>query len=100
LLDPRRTAAELERQIRAYQPWPGSYIETREGRLILCRARVGSAEPGDLAGQLVADGGDGLALATTSDRLILEEVQLAGKKRGTAADLRRGHPGVVGASVR
>ena len=99
LLDSGRTAEELERQIRAYQPWPGSYIEIPEGRLIVCRASVGPAEPGDSAGQLLAAGRDGLALATTFDRLILEEVQLAGRKRGPAADLRRGHPGLVGKYV-
>src|SRR5438270_13862359 len=34
-LDPSRTAAELERQVRAFQPWPGSFIETDDGRLIV-----------------------------------------------------------------
>ena len=27
-LDPRRSAAELERQVRAYQPWPGTFVDT------------------------------------------------------------------------
>jgi len=95
LLNPDRPAAELERQVRAYQPWPGGYVETSLGRLIVWRSRVGPSEPGDVAGRLVAAGRDGLALATAADRLILEEVQLAGKKRGPAAELRRGHPGLV-----
>ena len=30
-LDPRRPAVELERQVRAYQPWPGSFVETEAG---------------------------------------------------------------------
>jgi methionyl-tRNA formyltransferase len=99
LLDPRRTAAELERQVRAYQPWPGSFVETAEGRLILCRVNVAPAEPGDVAGQLVAEGRDGLALATASGRLVLDEVQVSGRKRGSAADLRRGYPRLVGKLV-
>ena len=31
-------AIELERQVRAYQPWPGSFVETPAGRLIVWRA--------------------------------------------------------------
>ena len=27
-LDPARSAVELERQVRAYQPWPGTFVET------------------------------------------------------------------------
>ncbi len=96
LLDPTRPAARLERQVRAYQPWPGSYLETAEGRLIVWRSRVTPSEPGAAAGRIAAVGRDGLALATASGRLVLDEVQLAGRKRVSAAELRRGHPGLIG----
>jgi methionyl-tRNA formyltransferase len=43
----------------------------------------------------VAVGRAGIALATAVDRLVLDQVQLAGKKRISAAELRRGHPGLV-----
>ncbi|MGD0123197.1 MAG: methionyl-tRNA formyltransferase [Candidatus Limnocylindrales bacterium] len=95
LLDPARPAVDLERQVRAYQPWPGGYLETPEGRLIVWRARVAPAEHGDVPGGLVAVGRAGIALATAVDRLVLDQVQLAGKKRISAAELRRGHPGLV-----
>jgi methionyl-tRNA formyltransferase len=36
-LDPARSGAELERQVRAYQPWPGSFVDTDAGRLIVWR---------------------------------------------------------------
>ena len=100
LLDPRRAAVELERQIRAYQPWPGSYFETPEGRLVVWRARVGASEPGDAAGMAVRTPDGGLALATASGRLLLDEVQLAGGRRMSVAELLRGRPGVVGVAVR
>jgi methionyl-tRNA formyltransferase len=95
LLDPDRPAVDLERQVRAYQPWPGGYFETPEGRLIVWRARVAPSEPGDVPGRMVAAGRDGLALATSAGRLVLEEAQLAGKTRVSAAELRRGYPGLV-----
>src|SRR6185503_19716751 len=34
-LDPSKPALELERQIRAYQPWPGSFIEADGERLVV-----------------------------------------------------------------
>ena len=37
-LDPARPAGELERQVRAYQPWPGSYVDTPFGRLVVWSA--------------------------------------------------------------
>jgi methionyl-tRNA formyltransferase len=97
-LDPARTAVELERQVRAYQPWPGTFIDTPVGRLILWKVAAAPAEPGDELEMLVAHG-DGLALTEWDGRLVLHEVQLAGKKRCSAAELRRGYPGLVGKSV-
>ena len=37
-LDPARPAVELERQVRAYQPWPGSFVEADGERLVVWRA--------------------------------------------------------------
>jgi methionyl-tRNA formyltransferase len=99
-LDPARTAMQLERQVRAHLPWPGSFIETPgQGRLIAEEASAVSASPGDIPGHLVADG-DGLALTTTDGRLRLGRVRLAGRRPMSAAELRRGAPGLVGSVVR
>ena len=94
-LDPRRPADELERQVRAYQPWPGAHFETPEGRLIVWRAHVAPSVPGEVAGGLVASGRDELALAANGDRLVLDEVQLAGGRRMATAELLRGHPSLA-----
>jgi methionyl-tRNA formyltransferase len=95
-LDPALPAAELERQVRAYQPWPGSWLETPVGRIVVWEAE---ASDGDgTPGALVADS-DGLALVTSSGRLRLLEVQPAGKNRMTGAAFRRGRPSVAGSKV-
>ncbi len=39
-LDPQGDAAALERQIRAYQPWPGSFVDTPQARLVIWSASV------------------------------------------------------------
>jgi methionyl-tRNA formyltransferase len=93
-LDLSRPAPELERQVRAYQPWPGSFVETGEGRLIVHAAEAAPSEPSDRPGRLVQDG-DGLALTTADGRLRLRQVQLAGRRVTDAASLRRGAPGIA-----
>jgi len=87
-----RAAAELERQVRAYQPWPGSYLETPAGRLIVWRAHSAPGRPGEQAGRLVSAGHDDLAIATRDGCLALDEVQLAGGRRMSPAELLRGRP--------
>jgi methionyl-tRNA formyltransferase len=91
-LDPARSAAELVRQVRAYQPWPGSWLETPAGRLTVWAARpsAGEGTPGVL---VRVDGG--LGLVTADGVLDLVEAQLAGGRRMSGAELLRGRPSLV-----
>jgi methionyl-tRNA formyltransferase len=89
-LDPAHTAAELERQVRALQPWPGTFVDTSSGRLKVFRAEVMAPLAGTQRGTLVSDGGDGLALVATDGRLRLIEVQAEGGRRQTGPQLVRG----------
>jgi methionyl-tRNA formyltransferase len=92
-LDPRRPVVELERQVRAYQPWPGSFAETDAGRLVVWRADVtpDGPPPGtfDEEGLGAGDGG----------RLRLREVQPAGGNRMSWDAFLRGRPSIVGSSI-
>jgi len=102
-VDWSRDAAAIERQVRAYQPWPGTWTESPLGPLTIWRARVvGAHEPDAVAGDpagTVVDFGRGLAVSTGSGLLELEEVQLAGGRRITGRDLRNGYPALVGADL-
>ena len=98
LLDPGRSAADLERQVRAFLPWPGSHIETEAGRFAVLRAAVGTREADDRTGELVADHG-GLALVAADGRLHLLDVQPAGGRPMSGEAFRRGHSAVVGRLV-
>ena len=99
-LDPSRTAAELERHVRAYQPWPGSFVETSAGRLTIWSAHVGETRPKDVVvGTLTRTPDGGLALAAGDAWLELDDVQPAGGRRMSAAELLRGHPALAGSSV-
>ena len=98
-LDPARPAAGLERQVRAYRPWPGTFLQAPGGRIAILRAGIAATQPGDVPGSLVADDGSGLALATADGRLQLLEVQPAGGRNMDAAALLRGRPGLIRARV-
>lgn len=97
-LDPGRSATELERQVRAYDPWPGTFLETTVGRIAVVAATTAPSRPDDVAGTLVATD-EGLALATAEGRLELIEVHPAGGRAMSGAAFRRGRPGAIGASV-
>jgi methionyl-tRNA formyltransferase len=96
-LDPRQHAIGLERQIRAYQPWPGSWFEAGGGRFTVWRAVVHgrSAEP---PGTLVRSG-EGVAIVASGGLLELVEVQPAAGRRMSGAELVRGRPELVGSRV-
>jgi methionyl-tRNA formyltransferase len=105
-LDPQRPAEVLERQVRAYQPWPGSFLETEAGRLIVWRSRVlGQDEV--LSESLASDGpgvivaaGQRPALVTAAGVLELVEVQPAGGQRMPGSALLLGRGTLVGSRVR
>lgn len=95
-LDWRATAAELARRVRAMNPWPGAsgQLVGVAGRLKIHRAR----ESGDegVPGVIVSVGGGGIVVGTGRGALVLEEIQLEGRKRLTAAEFLRGHPLAAG----
>jgi methionyl-tRNA formyltransferase len=91
-LDPTLPAAVLERQVRAYFPWPGTFVELDGQRLVVTAASVGPSEPGDIPGAVVSHGLRP-ALATADGRLVLERVTPEGKRPMTGEDWLRGRRG-------
>ena len=81
-LDFTRPAEELERRVRAFNPWPGAFMDFEGTLLKVHRARVEAGE---------AQGGKRLlyrnqpAVGASGGLLILDEVQPAGKKTMSGA---------------
>jgi methionyl-tRNA formyltransferase len=90
-------AVVLERMVRAYAPWPGTYTQWEGRRLKVLRARAGQRLQG-VAGEVV-ETPDGIAVVTSNGSLLLEEVQLAGKRAMPGVDFARGQRGFVGAHL-
>jgi methionyl-tRNA formyltransferase len=87
-IDWTEPAEVIERKIRAFNPWPGAFIELDRRKLKIFRATIvdRSGKPGEI---LAIE--NELVLATGKDALSLNEVQLEGKRRMTAAEFLRGH---------
>jgi methionyl-tRNA formyltransferase len=98
-LDPRQPAWLLERQVRAYLPWPGTFLEADGQRLVVLQGLLAESDADDVLGRIVPDP-DGLALATVDGRLVLHEVQPAGGRPMTGEAYLRGRPSILGRSVR
>ena len=89
-LDWRRPAAELERRIRAFVPFPIAYTELDGERIKIHRAHVDTAsgEPGTV---LRADG-DGLVVVCGEGSLRILELQLPGGRALPVAAVLNGYP--------
>lgn len=77
-LDFQKSAVELERQVRAMNPWPGAWLEWHGAPLKVWRARVGSQADRGAGQRGIVDGYP--AIAAADSMLILEEIQPAGRK--------------------
>ncbi len=96
LLDWRRPAAYLDRQVRACDPWPGAYTTWQGERLKVLRARPEPGWQGEGQWGQVREKGEGIGVITGVGLLELLEVQLAGKKPMLAGQFARGQRDLVG----
>ncbi|MFZ5470308.1 MAG: methionyl-tRNA formyltransferase [Myxococcota bacterium] len=93
-LDFSRPAVELERRLRAFAPWPGTFT-TYEGELLKVKAaQVGKAS--GAPGTVLSAGAFGIEVACGQGSLLLTQLQPEGKRAMSAAEFLAGrtlHPG-------
>ena len=83
-------AETLSRTVRAYSPWPGTFTFWEETRLIIHQARSVSVSSPGIGVLTIYDSFP--AIGTREGILVLDEVQLAGKKRTAGPDFLNGNP--------
>ena len=96
-IDWHKSAEVIERQIRAFTPWPGSFCFWGNKRLKIIKAKVldiNKTEPGK-----VYEIGDKIAVQTGENMLELERIQLEGKKEMDVKEFLRGYPEFVGTKL-
>ena len=97
-IDWSRGAIEIKNQIRAFQPWPGTFTTWQpqgksEQRLIIHKASVISESKTDAAtGEIIRSDKTEFVVQTGAGQLSLDVVQPAGKKPMPIADFLRGNP--------
>lgn len=93
LLDFSRNAEVLERLVRGMNPWPSAYTFLNNKTLKVWKAAVEDAECGKAApGTIVGVDKKGIHVACGEKSLVLQEVQLEGKKRMETDAFLRGYP--------
>ncbi|PWU07866.1 MAG: methionyl-tRNA formyltransferase [Verrucomicrobia bacterium] len=101
-LDWHRSAEDLDRQIRAMHPWPGTFCWWARKDTVPQRLRILEAQPrqGDgycgRPGEILHVGEEGVEIQTSHGSLLLCQVQLEGRKPMAAAEFARGHPCLKG----
>jgi methionyl-tRNA formyltransferase len=94
-LDWNKPALELERQVRAFNPWPVAQTEIRGIALRVWQALALSESASQPAGHIIRASRDGLDVATGQGILRLLQVQLAGGKPISTRDFLNAHPHVT-----
>lgn len=84
-IDWSRSAQEIERQVRAFNPWPVAYTPYEHASLRIWEGRAmdGTAAT---AGTVMAAGREGIDVATGSGLLRITRLQMPGKRAMSAAD--------------
>jgi len=100
-IDWAKPAESIEREVRAFQPWPTAYTTLGGKQIKALHAHVAGATPaGPLTtpGTVIASGEAGIVVAAGAGALVLTSVQLEGHRPLPAGDFVRGNtvePGTV-----
>lgn len=98
VIDWTQPALVIERLVRAFTPWPGTFTDWDGKMLKIIRGQAvdtGSDEPGLVS----LDAFDQVAIGTGSGLFFPTVVQLAGKKTTPIGDFVRGYPTFIGARL-
>jgi methionyl-tRNA formyltransferase len=107
LIDWRRDALEIERQVRAFNPWPVAETRMNGEQLRVFEASAEGSDHGDFgrttvgaggeseAGTIVDVGEDAIVVQCGTGCLALRQVQRPGRRTVSAADFARGGAGIT-----
>ncbi|CAH6782785.1 10-formyltetrahydrofolate:L-methionyl-tRNA(fMet) N-formyltransferase [Vibrio chagasii] len=80
-------AAHIERCVRAFNPWPMSHFEAAENSIKVWQSRVAEQTSDKAAGTILQADKTGIYVATGQGVLVLEQLQVPGKKAMSVQDI-------------
>ena len=102
-IDWNKPAQEIERKIRAFFPWPGAFSTFLDGKIVkkikIIRAAVQKqTENGPFSepGKTFLATNDKIAVQTGRDFLIIEDLQIEGKRKMSSKEFLRGNYNFIG----
>jgi methionyl-tRNA formyltransferase len=90
-IDWAQSAAQIDRQIRAFDPWPVAETRWKGQQLRIWQAMPIDSSASAAPGEVLATGAAGIDVATGNGVLRLTRVQSAGRKAMSAADFLKAH---------
>jgi len=94
-IDWRMPAADIERRVRAFQPWPGCYTRW-QGKTLKVMAATPLRGKRERPGKVIPIDGDGAGVQTGDGILVLRQLQLEGKRPMDIAEFLRGQRDFIG----
>ena len=91
-----REAEVIDRQVRAFHPWPGAHTRWQGRLLKIYRGEARKGKTTGKAGTVLWVGADFIEVETGRDSYLIKEVQPEGKRRMSVQDFLAGHPVSVG----
>ncbi len=91
-IDWNRPAPAIERQVRAFDPWPVAEADVAGERLRIWSALALPGAASAVPGTLLAAGRDGIDIATADGIVRIREIQRAGGRRMAARDYLNARP--------
>jgi methionyl-tRNA formyltransferase len=95
-IDWRKEATEIDRQVRAFNPWPGAFAKWNGRFLKIYKGKIREGTSIGKVGVAIWVGSDFIEVGTGKNSFLIKEVQLEGKKRMSIRDFLSGHPIPVG----
>ena len=80
-------AAHIERCVRAFNPWPMSHFEALENSIKVWQSRIDEQTSDKPAGTILQADKTGIYVATGNGVLVLEQLQVPGKKAMAVQDI-------------
>lgn len=86
------SAEQLDRNIRAFNPWPGTWFEIDSKNIKVWEAQVVPEKTKQAPGTIISSDKSGLKIQTGTNILNITQLQIPGKKRQPVSDILNAKP--------